>query len=152
MIAHDISIWTESESSKTIISLDLDLYEKIYLLINTRDDLRDSFLLCLGELHIVFAYIRAIGTFIECSDLDNARVKSSWFGESTMRQVLDCSRMKRALECHEDTLIAITILYLQALLKTFPDVAMSSVTDLLELTTEMQKTVDEKDGGKLKNN
>ena len=56
-----------------------------------------------------------------------------------MRQVLDCSRMKRALECHEDTLIALTILYLQALLKTFPDVAMSSVTDLLELTTEMQK-------------
>ena len=77
VVAHGISVLTESKSSMTIISLDLDLYKNIYLLVNSRDDLRNSFLLCLGELHTVFAYVRAVGTFIECSDSDNARIKSN---------------------------------------------------------------------------
>ena len=39
---------------KVVVSLDLDLYEKAYLLVNSNSELRRRFILCLGELHIVF--------------------------------------------------------------------------------------------------
>ena len=32
------------------------------MLVNGRADLRSMFVLCLGKLHFVFAYLRAIGT------------------------------------------------------------------------------------------
>ena len=61
---------------------------------------------CLGELHIVFAYLKAIGTFIECSGLDDAWVRANLFGENTCNQ---------ALQCHESTWIAISISILQTI-------------------------------------
>ena len=60
-----------------------------------------------------------------------------------MGQVLECSRMKRALAYHE---VALTILYVRALLKAFPDAVMASVTDLFDLTCDMQTIVNENIG------
>ena len=63
-------------AGKTVISLDLDLYEKVYMLINTREDLRKEYIICLGELHIVFAHLRAIGAFINSSGIDDAWISA----------------------------------------------------------------------------
>lgn len=94
-------------SHKTIIVLDLDLYAKAYKLVHARANLRNRYVLCLGELHIVFAMIRAIGTFIDCSGIDDSWLSAEWFdSESLLRQVKDCSNMKRALATHEATFIA----------------------------------------------
>ena len=102
--------------------MDLDLYAKAYKLINCRSYLRDRYVLCLGELHIVFAEIRAIGTFINCSGLDDAWMAADWFdSECLLRQVKECSNMKRALAAHDETLIAINILVSQQALRWFKD-------------------------------
>ena len=46
--ADGITIWSCGESVKAIISLDLDLHEKIYLLVNSNSEIRDKYILCLG--------------------------------------------------------------------------------------------------------
>ena len=101
-------------SWKTIIVLDLDLYSKAYKLVHSRPDLRNEYVLCLGELHIVFARIRAIGTFIDSSGIDDAWIGAHWFdSESLLRQVKECSNMKRAIATHEATYIAIQTMIIQ---------------------------------------
>ena len=47
---------------KTVVSLDLDLNEMIYLLVNTNPNLKNKYVLCLGELDAVFAHLRTIGS------------------------------------------------------------------------------------------
>ena len=67
-----------------------------------------------GELDIVFAYLRAFGTFIQSSGTDLAWMKSKCFGENTVKQVLVYSTMRRALESHEDTYLALHIMFIQS--------------------------------------
>lgn len=47
-VAHGISTWASEEGKKTIMSVDLDLYEKLYILVNGRADLQFIFVLRLG--------------------------------------------------------------------------------------------------------
>ena len=85
-----------------IISLDLDLYEKVYKLVNSREDLRGKFVLRLGELHTVFAHIRSLGSFIAHLGFEDAWLEAEWFdSDSVVNQVLECKHMKRAVEAHE---------------------------------------------------
>ena len=98
---------------KTIIVLDLGLYAKAYKLVRSRYDLRKRYVLCLGELYTVFASLCAIGTFINCSGLDDAWMNAGWFdSESLLRQVKDCSNMKRAMATDEATLSAVHVMIL----------------------------------------
>ena len=93
-----ISLWAFGNTGKAVISLDLDLYDKCYLLVNSRNDMREQFILCLGELHAVFAHIRAIGSYISGSGIDNAWLSAGWFGSCCLaRQVIECVNMKRAI-------------------------------------------------------
>ena len=62
--AHNILAWCCGDIIKRVISLDFDLYEKSYLLARTNTGLKDKFILCLCELHSLFAHVRAIGAFI----------------------------------------------------------------------------------------
>ena len=55
-----------------LISLDLDLYEKYYSLVRTDNALKDKFILCIGELHDGFAYVRATSGFTNGSGLGKA--------------------------------------------------------------------------------
>ena len=109
MRVKNVSAWACGDASKTVVSLDLDLYEKIYLLVNTNENLRSQYVLCLGELHAVFAHLRAIGTFIDGLGIPDAWIQAEWYdSECLVRQVLDCGNMKRATAAHEATVIAIT--------------------------------------------
>lgn len=109
-VAHGISSWASGEGTKTIASADLDLYKKLYMLIDGRADLRSMLVLCFSKIHIIFAYLRAIETLLQQSDIDLAWMKSKWFGENTVKQVLTCSRMLLDLECHEDTYLALRLM------------------------------------------
>ena len=71
---------TLSLQRKTVISLDIDLYDRASLLVRCRPDLRARYVLRFGELHIVFAYVRAIGSFIERSGIPCACERSHCFG------------------------------------------------------------------------
>ena len=94
-----ISSWACGNTGKAVISLDLDLYEKRYLLVNSRNDMKEQFILCLGELHAAFAHIRAIESYISGSGIDNAWLSAGWFDTSCLvRQVIDCVNMKSQYE------------------------------------------------------
>ena len=52
VLAQNISLWVSGDGTKTIVSLDLDLYEKASLLIRSRTDLAEIFIVRLGECRI----------------------------------------------------------------------------------------------------
>ena len=60
----------------------------------------------LGELHTVMAALRALGTSIENSGIDDAWIESDVYGSSTVRQILQCSHYKRSLQAHIHTYMA----------------------------------------------
>ena len=62
MRVKNITAWDCGNDKKTAVSLDLDLNEKIYLLVNSNPNLKNKYVLCLGELDAVFAHLRAIGS------------------------------------------------------------------------------------------
>ena len=49
VLAQNISLLVSGDGAKTIMSLDLDLYEKAYLLIRSRTDLAEMFIVRLGR-------------------------------------------------------------------------------------------------------
>ena len=149
-MANDISQYLRGYGSKAIISLDLDLYEKVYLLVNSREDLRNRYVICLGELHITFAYLRAIGTYIESSGLDDCWTRAKLFGDNTCRQVLTCARLNRALQCHESIWIAISIHVLQTIVTKNLSTSHLASNSLVNILSDMQVASQEKNDVKFK--
>ena len=58
------------KAGKTIISFDLQLYIKTIRL-QERNDIKDSFVFRMGELHVVFCVLKVIGKLIDGSGLDH---------------------------------------------------------------------------------
>ena len=52
------------------------------------------------------AALRALGTSIENSGIDDAWIESNVYGSSTVRQILQCSLYKRSLQAHIHTYMA----------------------------------------------
>ena len=142
--AEGVSSWACGDSSMTIISLDLDLFEMMYLIVRLSDVLRRKYILCLGELHVVFAHLRAIGSYICESGIDSAWINANWFdSECVVRQVLECKHMKRALEAHEATLVAICILFLEHSIKTFPDKFLKELGNIQTVIRNLRNGISE---------
>ncbi len=88
---------------KTVITLDMALYERAKLLEMSRDDCKGKWVLRLGEMHTVMAALRAAGNAIEDSGLDEAWSEADIYGPTTTRQIIESKHMKRALEAtHHD--------------------------------------------------
>ena len=85
----DIINWTYGKTGKAIESPYLYLYEKVYLLVHSCEDLRNHYVIRLGELHIVFAMVSSVGTNIERSRTDQSCFKLGYFSENTMHQVCE---------------------------------------------------------------
>ena len=145
MRAHGIAVWSCGESAKAIISLDLDLYEKIYLLVNSNSEIRDKYILCLGELHAVFAHIRTIGNLITLSGLGEAWKGAGWFdGLPVIRQILECKHMRRALEAHEAPLVTFSYIVLKTVVKENPSLSLD-IGQLQEQLNKAQGSVHKQD-------
>ena len=54
--------------NKKAVTLDLQLYAKCIEL-RSRNEIKDNFIFRLGELHIVFAFLKVLGKYINCSGL-----------------------------------------------------------------------------------
>jgi len=96
---------------KTIITLDMALYERAKQLEMTRDDCKGKWVLRLGEMHTVMAALRAVGNAIEDSELDEAWSEADIYGPITTRQILEAKHMKRALEVNMTKTQALCDLY-----------------------------------------
>ena len=80
----------------TVITFDMALYEKAVQLLDARPHLKNEILPKLGELHTVMAALRALGTLIENSGIDDTWIEADVYGPSTSK----CSHYKRALRAH----------------------------------------------------
>ena len=113
MRSQNISTWACEDRSEVVMSLD---FETIDPMVHSDLEMRKRYILCLGELHAVFAHIRAIamswGTtccicthpcncncnYITSSRLDSSWISANWFDiECLVRQVTECKNMKRAI-------------------------------------------------------
>ena len=132
-----------------MISLDLDLYEKAYTLVHYNTYLRERFILCLGELHAVFAHICAIGNYITCSGLDNAWMCAEWFDSPCLlRQVIECLNMKHVIAVLEPTIVSISILLLKKMMTDFNDELCTTGDSFLKFIDELKTAIF--DGGRYK--
>ena len=94
-LAQNVTTHVCGTSSKTIICMDLDLYERALRLRNSNPEMKEKYIFRLGELHTVFAHLRAIGRYCQNTGIDDAWISSDLIGPCTVRQVLTCSHMKR---------------------------------------------------------
>ena len=58
-----------SGGDKTIVTLDLQLYSQC-MQMRENEDIKKNFIFRLGELHIVFAFLKVIGKYIQGSGID----------------------------------------------------------------------------------
>ena len=109
--------------TENCISLDLDFYARALQLCEGHRELRGKYILRLGELHVVFAHLRAIGHFIGNSGIDDIWIETEVFGPNHIKSILACTHMKRAVTVHEATLLAMYKMYFHELLNDYPDLA-----------------------------
>ena len=83
-----------SPDKKSVVTLDLQLYIKCIQL-SSRKDIADNFVFRMGELHIVFAMLRAIGSYIENSGLDKLFSHCGIFGPLAAEKILDGKHLNR---------------------------------------------------------
>ena len=143
MRARGITALSCGEGSKTIISLDLDLYERYYQLVNSSPHLRNQFILRLGELHALFAHVRAIGNFIASSGMEDAWVEAEWFDSyCVVHQVIDCKHMKRAVEVMEALMIATKIIQWKEMIRCNPDYFIRTFVGIFNTITNLRDAMD----------
>ena len=107
--------------NKTIITLDLQLYSKC-IQMQSRDEIDRQFVFRMGELHIVFAFLKCIGKFIDNSRLDERFVESGIYGPQTLEQIKGGKHMKRSFEAYLTLFIALYELYLEKLASFYPEI------------------------------
>ena len=85
MQAQNILVTVVGPRRKTVISLDMGLYQRAKKLQMARQDLR-IIILRPGELHIVMADLRTMGAFNDNSGLDMCWLESELYDPATVKQ------------------------------------------------------------------
>jgi hypothetical protein len=105
--AQHISSEVVGPRQKTIITLDMDLYMRAVKLQSLKPEMTKNCILRVGEFHTVLCALRAIGSSIEASGIDDAWIEADIYGPTTTRQILEGRHMKRAVTAHIITLQAL---------------------------------------------
>ena len=93
MQASQLRMLAVGEDHPTVISFDMALYEKVVKLLENRPDLKRTVVPRLGELHVVMAALRALGTSMENSGIDDAWIEADDYGSATTRQTSSRSNL-----------------------------------------------------------
>ena len=104
MQAQHITTQVVGPDQKTLITLDMDLYARAVKLQNLKPDEFKSDVFRIGEFHTMLCALRALGSMIENSGIDDAWIQSDLYGPTTARQILEGKHMKRAIDAHMITL------------------------------------------------
>ena len=118
-LAQRINVSVVGIHSRTVITLDLDLYERA-VKIRGNTGHRNSWVLRMGELHIMFALLRSLRRYIEGSGLDDIWIEKGLYGPAVIRQIFGGKHLKRGVEAHMVNLLALSGLYYDALAKENP--------------------------------
>ena len=96
---------------------DMALYSKAVQRVDARPYLKGKVLPRLGELHVVMRGLRALGSSIENSGIDDAWMEADVYGSATTRHIIKCTHYKRSLRAHIYSYIALYELAIDQFLK-----------------------------------
>ena len=119
--AQNITTAVLGEGHKTVITFDLQLYEKAVKLQLHKAPALNHLVFRLGEMHTLMAALRALGTSIEDSGFDDAWVEAGIYGSTTKHQILEGNHMKRAQTAHFMMYSTLCDLHVDAFLKAEKD-------------------------------
>lgn len=111
------------EDKRTVVTLDLDLYERAVKL-REAAKLHNKLILRIGELHTVFAALKSLGKYIEGSGLEQIWIEKELYGPATVRHLLGGKHYKRGLEAHIVTYLALKQVLIQSLANTDENVTL----------------------------
>ena len=86
--AQHINTQVVGPDRKTVITLDMDLYSRALKLQTLKPDMHKNGILRIGKFHTVLCTLRALGSTIESSGMDEAWVEAGLYGPTTTRQIL----------------------------------------------------------------
>ena len=111
--AQNINAIVVGPGRKTVITLDMQLYEKAKQLEMAKPECKNQWVLHIGEMHTVMAALRAVGSSIEDRGINEAWTAADLYGPVTTRQILEARHIKRALDAHMTTIRALHELYIE---------------------------------------
>ena len=94
-LTQNISAVVMGPDRKTVITLDLDLYERAIKIQSTQEN--TNWVLRAGELHICFAALHALGKYVEESGLDNIAVEKGIYSPTTLCHIFGGKAFKRGV-------------------------------------------------------
>ena len=107
------------QSSKTIISLDLQLYMKCIQL-QSIGNINQNFIFRMGELYTVFCTMKVLGKIIDASGLDMSLSIADIYGTTTVEQVKSGIDVYRSFEGYLTLYLSLYKIYLQKFIDTNP--------------------------------
>ena len=116
-ICQNISSMTNPEG-KTIISLDLQLNEKV-LQLQSKDEINRNFVFHAGELD-VFAFFHTMGKYIVGSGLEQLFLEVGIYRPVTVHHILKGNHMKRGMEAYTTLYLALHKLYIKQFFEAYP--------------------------------
>lgn len=122
-------------ATKCVVTLDMGLYKPVQQLIMSRADLHGRWVIRPGELHISFAVIRAIGTFIDGTGIPD--LWATTYGESTVNSILQGKNFRRSLEAHVRTLVALQICYFEVFFEQHPSLQYTIQQNVQRLSANL---------------
>ena len=131
------------ENHKTIVTLDLQLYNKCMQL-REKEEISQNFIFRLGELHTVFAALKVLGKYLKGSGLDQIITEAGIYDQTTLGQIMEGKHMKRGVECHLTLYLALYTLYFKEALEG-SDVDDSEVKGSVKTTISSFLDVDKGD-------
>ena len=122
--------------AKTVVSLDLGLYKPVLKLAMANKELSKNWVLRPGELHIIMAMLRAIGSFLDGTGLDS--ILSSLYDDSTVTNILAGKCVRRAIEAHISLRLALFKCYIDEFYKLHPQIKEKLEPELEKLVDALQ--------------
>ena len=113
-LTQDISSVVVGPSRKTIITLDMDLFQRALKIKFSVGN--ENWILRPGELHICFAALHALGKYIDGSGLGSLAIEANIYSPATLRQVYGGKAFKRGVEHHVINLLSIYYLQFDAVI------------------------------------
>ena len=137
---------TVGPQRKTVITLDLDLYQRALKLQKSN---KNNWVLCAGTLHIVFALLHALGKTVDSSGLDICAIEKGLYTAASLRKIYVGKAYKRGMEYHLTQVLAIMFLKFDAIFLRVPspELVHNNQDDILsvynQLIKEMQPVLKE---------
>lgn len=77
-----------------------------------RNEIAESFVFALGQLHITFATLKVIGRYIGCSGIYRLYIEVGLYGHTAIGQIIDDKHTKRCIEAFMTMYLALFSIFL----------------------------------------